>query len=214
LIHQSDQPVQAVEDVWLMAADGANPQRLVEKAGYTGWMPNAPAFIYLSLSDLQLYIYELEKKSSRRLTNEEGIYGSGVPSSDGRWVAYMSIGSGNVDIRAVKLRVEDRVRLSQHLVRIFIPSSHRAGNGCISYLTIGTSTEYRVRLKIGSSLLLRRLQILLNQVCSWKILISLLMDKTCSMHVAALPAISGSWISESNTYPLSATDKPNARFRI
>lgn len=36
---------EAVEDVWLMAADGANPQRLVEKAGYTSWMPNAPAFI-------------------------------------------------------------------------------------------------------------------------------------------------------------------------
>jgi serine/threonine protein kinase len=94
---------QAIEDVWLMAADGANPQRLVEKAGYTSWMPNAPALIYLSLTEGQLYIYDLEKKISRRLTNEEGVYGSGVPSADGKWVSYMSIGSGNVDLRAVQI---------------------------------------------------------------------------------------------------------------
>lgn len=96
----------AIEDVWLMAADGANPQRLIEKACYTGWMPNAPAFIYLSLTEGQRYIYDLEKKTSRRLTNEEGVYGRGVPSSDGKWVSYMSIGSGNVDIRAVQIEGE------------------------------------------------------------------------------------------------------------
>jgi Tol biopolymer transport system component/predicted Ser/Thr protein kinase len=93
----------AIEDLWLMAADGANPQKLIENACCAEWMPNASAITYLSLTELQLYIYDLEKKSSRRLTNEEGIYGSGVPTSDGRWVAYMSIGSGNVDIRAVQI---------------------------------------------------------------------------------------------------------------
>ena len=86
-----------------MAADGANPQKLVEKAGYTSWMPNAPALIYVSLTEGQLYVYDLEKKNSRRLTNEEGVFGSGVPSADGKWVSYMSIGSGNVDLRAVPI---------------------------------------------------------------------------------------------------------------
>jgi Tol biopolymer transport system component len=51
----------------------------------------------------QLYIYDLEMKSSRRLTTEEGIYASGISSSDGKWIAYMSIASGKVDVRAVQV---------------------------------------------------------------------------------------------------------------
>jgi eukaryotic-like serine/threonine-protein kinase len=95
--------VNATQDLWLMAADGANPQRLIEKAGYATWMPDGRALTYLSLTEFQLFIYDFGSKSSRRLTNDEVIYGSGVPSSDGKWIAFMSIASGNVDIRAVPI---------------------------------------------------------------------------------------------------------------
>lgn len=95
--------VDAIEDLWLMAADGANPQRLIEKAGYAQWMPDGHALTYLSLTDGQLYVYDLGAKNSRKLTNDEAIYGSGVPSSDGKWVAFMSIGSGNIDISVVPI---------------------------------------------------------------------------------------------------------------
>ena len=86
-----------------MAADGANPQRLIEKAGYAQWMPDGRALTYLSLTDGQLYVYDLGTKNSRKLTNNEVIYGSGVPSSDGKWIAFMNIGSGNVDISVVPI---------------------------------------------------------------------------------------------------------------
>jgi serine/threonine protein kinase/Tol biopolymer transport system component len=95
--------VNATEDLWLMAADGANPQRLIEKAGYAEWMPDGNALTYVSLSEGQLYVYDFRTKSSRKLTNERGIFGSGAPSSDGRWITFMSIASGNVDIRAVPI---------------------------------------------------------------------------------------------------------------
>ena len=95
--------VNAIEDLWVMVADGANPQRLIEKAGYAEWLPDGHSLTYLSLNDLQLSVYDTGTKSSRKLTNEEGIYGSGVPSSDGKWIAFMSIASGNVDIKAVPI---------------------------------------------------------------------------------------------------------------
>jgi Tol biopolymer transport system component len=86
-----------------MAADGANPQRLIEKAGYATWMADGRALTYLSLTEFQLFLYDVGSKTSRRLTNDEVIYGSGIPSPDGKWVAFMSIASGNVDIRAVPI---------------------------------------------------------------------------------------------------------------
>jgi serine/threonine protein kinase/sugar lactone lactonase YvrE len=95
--------VTGTEDLWLMAADGANPQRLIEKAGYAEWMPEGNALTYVSLTEGQIYLYDVGTKGSRRLTNEKGIYGAGVPSSDGKWIAFMSIASGNVDIRAVPI---------------------------------------------------------------------------------------------------------------
>jgi len=95
--------VNATEDLWLMAADGANPQRLIEKAGYATWMADGRALTYLSLTEFQLFLYDVGSKTSRRLTNDEVIYGSGIPSPDGKWVAFMSIASGNVDIRAVPI---------------------------------------------------------------------------------------------------------------
>jgi serine/threonine protein kinase/Tol biopolymer transport system component len=90
-------------DLWFMEADGANPRLVIEKAGFVGWLPDGRALTYFSLEDGQLYFYDLASRSSRKLTDEEGVYAKGTPSPDGKWVAYMSIAQGNIDIRAVPI---------------------------------------------------------------------------------------------------------------
>lgn len=90
-------------NLWFMEADGANPRLVIEKAGFVGWLPNGQSLTYYSLEDGQLYLYDLASKSSRKLTDEEGVYAKGTPSPDGKWVAYMSIAQGNIDIRAVPI---------------------------------------------------------------------------------------------------------------
>jgi Tol biopolymer transport system component len=98
--HAPDQP-EAPDDLWFMEADGANPRLLIEKAGFVGWLSDGGSFTYFSLEDGQLYMYDLASKSAKQLTDEEGVYAKGTPSPDGKWVAFMSIAAGNMDIRAV-----------------------------------------------------------------------------------------------------------------
>ena len=92
-----------VGSLWLMAQDGANPRPLIKNAGLAGWMPDGKTLTYLSFEDGQIYLYDLAAKSAKRITNEEGIYSQGEPSPDGKWLAFMSIASGKVDIRACSL---------------------------------------------------------------------------------------------------------------
>lgn len=98
----TNQP-EAPIDLWFMEADGANPRLVMEKAGFVSWMPDGGSFTYASMSDGQLYLYDLATKAARKLTDEEGIFGSGIPSPDGKWLAFMSIAEGNIDIRAVPI---------------------------------------------------------------------------------------------------------------
>ncbi len=98
----ADQP-EAPDDLWFIEADGANPRLMLEKACCAGWMPDGQSFIYFSLKDAQLYLYDLPSKSARQLTNEKGVYAKGTPSPDGKWVVFMSIATGNIDIRAVPI---------------------------------------------------------------------------------------------------------------
>ncbi|MCA1620534.1 MAG: serine/threonine-protein kinase [Acidobacteria bacterium] len=100
-LRASSRGEQSPTGIWVMAADGANPQPLVEKAAVPRWMPGGGAFVYQSFADGQIHIYDLASKSSRRITDEEGIYGIGVPSPDGKWLVYHSIAAGNVDVRAI-----------------------------------------------------------------------------------------------------------------
>lgn len=97
-----DQP-EAPDDLWFIESDGANPRLMLEKACCAGWVADGRSFVYYSLSDGQLYLYDLFSKSARQLTNEEGVYAKGVPSSDGKWVVFMSIAAGNMDIKAVPI---------------------------------------------------------------------------------------------------------------
>lgn len=97
-----DRP-EAPDDLWFIEADGANPRLILEKACCAGWLPDGRSFTYFSLKDAQLYLYELSSKSTKQLTSEDGVYGKGVPSPDGKWVAFMSIVTGNMDIKAVPI---------------------------------------------------------------------------------------------------------------
>jgi len=93
----------ALISLWLMAQDGANPRPLIEKGGLGTWMPDGKALVYLSFDDFQIYLCDLATRNTRRIVGEKGVYGGGVPSPDGKWLAYMSIASGNLDIRAVSI---------------------------------------------------------------------------------------------------------------
>ena len=48
-------------DLWFMEADGANERRVMEKAGFVGWMPDGRAFAFFSFNDGQLYLYDVAK---------------------------------------------------------------------------------------------------------------------------------------------------------
>jgi Tol biopolymer transport system component len=133
---------EAVDGVWLMAEDGGNPRSLVEKGGLTAWMPDGKALTYLSFEDGQIYLYDLATGSPRPVTKEEGIYGDGVPSPDGKWLAFMSIASGNVDVRAVPVEGgESQIVVStprQDFHPFFSPS------GKWLYFTLDHKNIYRV----------------------------------------------------------------------
>ncbi len=98
----SDDP-QASGSLWLMTADGANPQRLIENVGpfsYT-WTPDGNALIYFSPVDSQFYSFDMQSRSARRLTNESNISFIPAVSPDGKWLIYQSTQSGNIDLRAM-----------------------------------------------------------------------------------------------------------------
>ena len=117
---------EAPDDLWFMEADGANPRLVMEKAGFVGWLPDGQSFTYYSFNDGQLYLYALPSKSSKQLTNEEGVYAKGVTSPDGKWIAFMSIATGNIDIRAVPIEGGESIEVvatpRQDFHPVFSPS--------------------------------------------------------------------------------------------
>jgi serine/threonine protein kinase/Tol biopolymer transport system component len=89
--------------LWLMAADGANPQPLFEGATNFRWMPDGRGIVYVSARDRQYYLYDVPAKSARRLTNEPGLSLNFTVSPVGKWVVYGSTMNGTtVDVRAVQ----------------------------------------------------------------------------------------------------------------
>jgi Tol biopolymer transport system component len=95
-------PVREPGDVelWLMAADGAGPQRLVEKARIGYWMPDSRGITYSSLSDFYLYHLNLATRKSRRVTDEETRAPLHVVSNDGKWIVYQSSAQSSLTIHA------------------------------------------------------------------------------------------------------------------
>ena len=69
------QDLGAVFSLWSMAADGANPQPLVERLGLNGlftWMPNGRGIVHVG-PDRQLYLLDLATRTERKLTDEPGV---------------------------------------------------------------------------------------------------------------------------------------------
>jgi Tol biopolymer transport system component len=97
------QDLQADFSLWMMASDGANPQRLVEKMGLNGlftWMPDGRGIVHVG-AGRQLYLLDLATKAERKLTNEPGIMPVVTISPDGRWVIYQCVVGKTIDLHAV-----------------------------------------------------------------------------------------------------------------
>ncbi len=128
--------------LWLMASDGANPRLAIENSDLIGWMPNGTELVYMSGQDEQIYLYDMGKKNSRRITHEEGIAGGGGSSPDGKWVVYQSIASGIVDVRAAAVESGEShpiVNLPRQQFHPFISPS-----GKWLYYTLDHKNLYRV----------------------------------------------------------------------
>jgi Tol biopolymer transport system component len=87
-------------DVWLMASDGAGPQRLVENARAPYWMPDSRSITYSSMTDFHLYHLDLATRRSRRMTDEETRAPLHIVSDDGKWIVYQSSAQSAITIHA------------------------------------------------------------------------------------------------------------------
>jgi Tol biopolymer transport system component len=90
-------------ELWLMAADGASPRRLVEKALVGYWMPDSRGITYSSLSDSYLYHFDFATRKSRRVTDEETRAPLHTVSADGKWIVYQSSAQSFVTIHARRI---------------------------------------------------------------------------------------------------------------
>ena len=121
---------QAESNVWVMAADGANPQLTIEKAAYfsLSWTPDSSGLVYFSLIDNQIHLFDLSARSSRRLTDEQNISFVPTVSPDGKWLIFQSTLAGNIDIRAVMIaggEARDVVKTIHHDFHPFVSASGR-----------------------------------------------------------------------------------------
>jgi Tol biopolymer transport system component len=87
-------------ELWLMAADGASPRRLLEKARSANWMPDSRGITYCSISDDYLHQLDLLTGRSRRVTDEQTQAPLHTVSADGRWIVYQSSAESFITIRA------------------------------------------------------------------------------------------------------------------
>jgi serine/threonine protein kinase len=91
--------------LWQMAADGANPQQLLEVKipGFITWAPDGRGIVYFSADDKQLYLFDLATKSTQPITHEPGVRTFQNFSPDGKWLVFLSTRSGTDDIRAIPM---------------------------------------------------------------------------------------------------------------
>lgn len=93
---------QSKNSMWIMAADGANPQLLFETTGDFRWTPDGRALIYYSPVERQIYAFDLASQDKRQITDEQGVMQKFNISYDGKWLIYQStMESGIPHIRAI-----------------------------------------------------------------------------------------------------------------
>ena len=86
--------------IWVMAADGASPRKLIEKARAPYWMPDSRGITYGSRTDDHLHLFDIATGRSRRVTNEPTRAPLHVTSPDGRWIVYQSSANPTTSIHA------------------------------------------------------------------------------------------------------------------
>jgi Tol biopolymer transport system component len=89
----------SAQSLWLMTADGANPQKLIDGFRWYAWMPDGRGIVGWSWLTRQHVLIDLATKQQRPLTNEEGVLPVVAISPEGKWIAYQSTLSGNADVR-------------------------------------------------------------------------------------------------------------------
>ena len=88
--------------LWLMSADGVNPQLLQPEAQWFRWLHDG-RIIYHSTGDQQFHLLDVRANRSQPLTNEKGVRPTFSISPDGQWVVYQSTLNGTIDVRAVPI---------------------------------------------------------------------------------------------------------------
>src|SRR5688500_2489794 len=86
--------------LWVMASDGAGPRRLIEKARSASWLPDGRRIVHVSTVDHYLYLYDLETRRGRRVTEEPTQAPLSTVSPDGKWLVYQSSAAADISIRA------------------------------------------------------------------------------------------------------------------
>ena len=86
--------------VWVMAADGANPRPLIERAYVFNWLPDGRGLIYASTVDHHLNLFDLETKKTRPLVQDTLQAPLTAVSPDGKWLVYQSTAAGSIDLYA------------------------------------------------------------------------------------------------------------------
>ncbi|HVT44168.1 MAG TPA: protein kinase [Thermoanaerobaculia bacterium] len=91
--------------VYVMRADGGDPQPLVKGHGFLAWTPDSRGIGYWNADDKQAYVLDLSTGRSRPLTAEAAVRSGMQFSPDGQWMTFQSLGThdGSTDVRAVNL---------------------------------------------------------------------------------------------------------------
>lgn len=98
----TDDPKSAPE-LWIMESDGANPRPVGKSAvsAMEAWTPSGDALLYVNPKDFNLYSFDFASHNAKQMTTEGRLMPVINVSSDGRWILYQSMLSGNVDVRAL-----------------------------------------------------------------------------------------------------------------
>jgi Tol biopolymer transport system component len=86
--------------IWVMAADGASPRKLIEKARAPYWTPDSRGITYGSYTDGHLHLFDIATRRSRRVTDEPTQVPLHVVSPDGRWIVYQGSSGPTTSIHA------------------------------------------------------------------------------------------------------------------
>jgi serine/threonine protein kinase len=128
----SSEQIDVVDSIWLMANDGANPQKLISfKAAvplmFFCWSRDGKSIFYRSPEDIQLHSYQLKSREDHALTNERGVV-SPIITPDGKWVLYVSTLTGDANLRAMPASGGSPIVVTasphQHFHPFFSPSGN------------------------------------------------------------------------------------------